>query len=145
MKYLHKKTFWIGLSIAALGSLAGAQSTPDATAAPMSRSEVKMETAEFLRSHRWDAAADNWVLKEGFEPPAGAPSRARVRAERDVFLRANRWDAAKDVWVPLKPGPGEPQAKTRAQVAEETRQFLRTHEWNETKGAWSDKAPRRKG
>jgi hypothetical protein len=148
MKYLTKKTFWIGLSFAALGSVANAQSAPSdliVAAAPATRAEVKMETAEFLKSHRWDPAVDNWVLKDGFDAPAGVRPRTEVRAERDAFLKANRWDSAKEAWVPVKSERGEPPTRTRAQVAAETQQFLKTHEWDETKGAWSEKAPRRKG
>lgn len=133
-----------GLFFAFTGSVLQAQGTsaPPA-AAPLAREQVKMERDEFIRTHQWDAVAENWVLKPGMEGPAGVKARAEVKAERDAFLRNNRWNPVSSQWEPLTKGPRDVSKMTRAQVRNETRQFVRTHQWDDIKGAWVEVAPRK--
>lgn len=133
-----------GLFFTLAGGVVQAQGTSDpAAAAPLTRDQVKMERDEFIRTHRWDAVAENWVMKEGMEAPAGVKMRAEVKAERDEFLRNNRWNPVSDQWEPLTKGPRDVSKMTRAQVRNETRQFVRTHQWDEAKSAWVEVTPRK--
>ena len=134
----------LGLFFAFTGGMAQAQGTSDtATAAPLTRDQVKMERDEFLRTHQWDAVSENWVLKKGMEAPAGVKARAEVKAERDTFMRNNRWNPVTSDWEPLTKGPRDMGKMSREQVRNETRQFVRTHQWDEVKGAWVEVAPRK--
>jgi hypothetical protein len=137
---MQQKTLVLMLSAAIL-ALAGhssqaQQATSSASSAPLTRAQVKMERDEFIKSHRWDEPSENWVLKQGFEPPAPMKGRAEVRKERDEFLSKNRWDAATGNWIPLAQ-PRVISQLSREQVRRETREFLRTHEWDEVTEAWS--------
>ena len=109
--------------------------------APATREQVKIERNEFLKTHRYDAHTENWVMKPEFEAPAGMKTREQVRAERDEFLRNNRFDYPSGLWVPLKGSNAPESTKTRAQMREETRQFVRTHEWDSVKEVWQDVKP----
>ena len=111
------------------------QAAATATPAPLTRAQVKMERDEFIKSHRWDADKETWVLKDGFEPPSPMKGRAEVLKERDEFLKANRWDANTESWVPLVK-PREISQLSRSQVRKETREFLRTHEWDTATESW---------
>ena len=111
------------------------------TEAPMTRAQVKMERDEFLKSHTWDGATDNWVLKPGYESPAGMKTRAEIKADRDEVLRNNRWDEASDSWIPLKDKPRDISKMSREQLRAETRAFVRTHSWDEATQTWLDKRP----
>ena len=121
------------------GAVAHAQTA--AATAPETRAQVKMDTVDFLKTHRYDDVSESWVLKSGVEPPAGVKSRAEVKAERDAFLRANKY-SEEDGWVPLKE-PRDLGKMTRAQVKDETRTFLATHTYDELKGAYVDKPERK--
>lgn len=141
---LHVASVVFGLFFAFTGGLAQAQGTSDtAAAAPLTRDQVKMERDEFLRTHQWDAVAENWVLKKGMEAPAGVKTRAEVKAERDTFLRNNRWNPVTSDWEPLTKGPRDMSKMSREQVRNETRQFVRTHQWDDVKGAWVEVAPKK--
>ena len=129
-------SLWLGL-VLATSNLALAQTAP----APLTREQVKMERDEFLKSHRYDNLADNWVMKPEFEAPAGVKTRDQVRAERNEFLRNNRYDETTSSWVPLKGEVASASTKSRQQVREETRQFMRTHRWNEAKEVWEEYKP----
>jgi len=118
-----------------------AQAADAASPAPLTRAQVRMERAEFVKTHRWDTATENWVLKPGFEAPAGMKSRAQVKAERDEVLRNNRWDERTSSWVPLKGKPRELSSLTREQVRAETIQFMRSHRWDEETETWVPKSP----
>lgn len=60
---------------------AGHAQTSETTAtAPPTRAEIKMETAEFLKTHRWDDEMSAWVLKSGVETSVGIKSRAEVKS-----------------------------------------------------------------
>ena len=50
------------LVLAATATLAQSQSAAPSPGA-MTRQEVKIERDEFMRSHQWDNAYGNWVLK----------------------------------------------------------------------------------
>lgn len=113
------------------------------TAASPARAEVKMDTADFLKTHRWDDNMSVWVLKSGVEAPAGVKPRAEVKAERDAFMRTHKWQNDSSTWVPIKTGPRDLGTMTRAQLAAETKQFLATHTFDEEKGVYVEKAPRK--
>lgn len=141
---LHAASLVAGLFFALAGGVVQAQGTSGpAAAAPLAREQVKMERDEFIRTHQWDAVAENWVLKPGMEGPAGVKARAEVKAERDEFLRNNRWNPVSSQWEPLTKGPRDMSKMTRAQVRAETRQFVRTHQWDDIKGAWVEVTPRK--
>lgn len=130
------------LSVAALASgllLAQGVQAQGTQSPVQTREQVRMETKEFLRTHRWEEATDTWVLKSGFEPPAGVRSRAEVKAERNAFLAANRWNEAESRWVPIKGEPRNMSSLTRDEVRRETAAFLRSHRWDEEKSAWIDR------
>jgi hypothetical protein len=136
---MQQKTLVLMLSAAIL-ALAGhpsqAQQSPSTPApAAMTRAQVKMERDEFIKTHRWDAGNETWVLKQGIEPPGSMKGRAEVRQERDEFLKNNRWDASANSWIPLVK-PREISQLSRDQVRKETQQFLRTHEWDTAAEAW---------
>jgi hypothetical protein len=120
-----------------LGSTLGmVQAQSMDASAPPTRSTVKMETKEFVRTHRWDELSDTWMLKSGVEPPTGVLSRATVRAQRDEFLRLNRWDEPTEAWIPRKPAPPTISSLTREEVRVETSAFVRTHRWDEEVEGW---------
>jgi hypothetical protein len=134
----------LGLLLASSVTLSSAQSATEATTAPLTRAQVKMERDDFLKSHTYDSATETWMVKKGFEAPAGMKTRAEIKAERDEFLRNNRYDSATETWIPLKNQPRDMSGLTREQVREETRQFVRTHAWDDVKGAWVDRSPAKK-
>jgi hypothetical protein len=132
--------------LGALGSPAPvlAQTSPSTAAPGTTRAQVKMERAEFLKSHLWDPATDTWVLRPGFEPPEGVKTRVQIKAERDEFLGKNRWDDATGSWVPRAGAPRVVSSLSRAQVKAETVQFMKTHRWDESKEEWVDRPASKK-
>ena len=124
------------------GAAAHAQTAASPKAAP-ARETVKMETIDFLRTHRWDDERSSWMLKSGVDAPVGVKPRAEVKAERDTFLRANRWSTETSNWEPIKGGSRDMGTMSRAQVAAETKQFLATHTFDEEKGVYVAKTPRK--
>ena len=136
----------LALSGAALGVQAQqADKAPKVAAASSEppRTQVKMERDEFLKTHRWDAPTDLWMLRAGVEPPAGVLSRTEVKAARDTFLSNNRWDESRGGWVRLRAAPRVINNLGGEQVRLETRQFLRTHRWDEATSMWIEKTPAR--
>jgi hypothetical protein len=131
----------LALAMACSAGTALAQNASPAQAAPLTRAQVRMDTAEFLKTHEWIDATDTWVLKSGYEPPTGVVSRATVKAQRDEFLRNNRWDDRNAVWSPRKPVPPTVSGLTRAQVRADTAAFTRTHHWDEEKSEWLANPP----
>lgn len=131
-------SLWLGL-VLATSNLALAQTAP--APASMTREQIRMERDEFLKSHFYDPHTENWVMKPGFEAPAGMKTREQVRAERDEFLRNNRFDYASGFWLPIKGSTGPQSTRTRAQIREETRQFMRTHQWDTAKETWQEVKP----
>ena len=125
------------------GAAAHAQTAESTAKAPTTRAEVKMDTADFLKTHRWNDEMSVWELKSGVEAPAGVKPRAEVKAERDTFLRANKWQNDTSTWVPIKSGPRDLGTMSRAQLAAETKQFLATHTFDEDKGTYVEKPPRK--
>ena len=140
LKRLLALPLLLGIALAT-SPLVNAQTAAATPQAPLSREQVKMERDEFLKTHRYDVETDNWVLKPGFEAPAGVKNREQVKAERDEFLRNNRYDNESHTWVPRKPSAGVASTLTRAQVREETRQFMRTHQWDSFNQAWQEVKP----
>lgn len=139
MKSIYRLPLIVGLTLASMnGTLLAQTASTMSVAASPSRSQVKMERNEFLKSHRYDESTQTWVLKSGFEPPAGVMSRADVRSSRDEFLRTHRFDR-NDGWVTLKTGPRDLGTMSRAQVQAETKQFLRSHRFNEESTSWEPK------
>jgi hypothetical protein len=103
------------------------------------RLQVKMERDEWIKTHRWDPVAGEWVLKSNALPPKGVKSRDEIKAERDAFLRAHRWDREQG-WVPLKTERSL-SARSRAEVKAETAQFSRTHRWDEGRDSFVSTGP----
>jgi hypothetical protein len=135
MKRQSTSSLVIGLFLAAgCGSLLA--QTPAPTASTVTRAEVKMETAEFKKTHVYDAVNETWMVKPGMDAPAGMKSRAQIKAERDEFLRNNRWEENSSTWVPLKGKPREMSSLTREQVKAETIAFLKTHRFDENTETW---------
>ena len=123
-----------------LGSPAHAQEVASSsTSAPETRAQVKMDLAEFRRTHTWNPASETWTLKPGIEPPEGGKSRAQVKAERDDFLSKNKWSEVTETWIPREGAPRNLSTRTRAQIKAETAQFMRTHRWDEETENWVDK------
>lgn len=139
MKHLRMLPTLLALAITVAGGSVYAQAPAASAAAPVTRAEVKMETAEFLKTHRWDAVNENWVLKSGVEAPAGVKTRAAIKADTNQFLRNNRWDEASSSWVSLKEKPRNLSTMTRAQVRAETSRFVRTHTFDEETQSWVDR------
>ncbi len=139
MKHLRMLPTLLALAITAVGGSVYAQAPPASAAAPLTRAQVKMETADFLKSHRWDEIGENWVLNAGVEAPAGVKTRAEIKAETHQFLRNNRWDDTSSSWVPLKGKPRDLSTMTRAQVRAETSRFVRTHTFDEITQSWVDR------
>lgn len=82
MKRGQVLTVLFSLLFAVAGGAVNAQTAGDNVAALLSRAQVKKERDDFYKSHQYDAATENWVLRPGFEPPTGAMSRDEVKAER---------------------------------------------------------------
>ena len=55
------------------------------SAAGLTREQVNMDRETFLSMMRWDEPTGMWVLKSGFEPPAGIKTRAEVMQITDIF------------------------------------------------------------
>jgi len=107
------------------------------------RQQVKMERDEFLKTHRWDEASEEWMLKSGVEPPVGVKSRAEVKAERDSFLRTHRWEEPSGTWKTIGGEPRNLSGLSREQVKQDTARFLGTHRWDEQSESWVERAPLR--
>lgn len=142
IKRLQCLPLLLGLFLASGAGMVSAQS--DKAGASPTRAQVKMERDEFLKTHVYDQATENWVLKAGVEAPAGMKSRAEMKAERDQFLRNNRYDQPTLSWVPLKGTPRDLGAMSREEVRNETRNFARTHHWDATTDSWVEQAPPKK-
>lgn len=113
------------------------------TTAPLTRAEVKMERAEFLKTHRWDVRTETYVLRDHVTPPAGMKTRAEIKAERDDFLSKHRWEG-ENGWVRIAAAPRDVSTVPREQFRSETAQFLKTHRWDEENDRWVERAPRKK-
>lgn len=142
MKRLH--VLFLGLLFASTAGMVSAQGVGDKAGTSMSREQIKKERDEFMRTHQYDNAAENWVLKPGVEPPAGMKPRAAVKAEREEFLRNNRYDGPSEKWVSLKGTPRDLSTMPREQLRAETNQFIRTHRWDPVTDTWVEQAPRTK-
>lgn len=142
MTRFPKRFRLLGVLLAAAGATSAfAQAAVAPPAEPLTRAQVRMERAEFVKSHRWDEATANWVLKPGYDAPVGMKTRAQVMAERDEVLRNNQWDERTGTWVPLKGKPREISTLSREQVRKETAEFIRTHRWDEETETWMLKSP----
>ncbi len=131
MKNLKIPLLLLGLVFAGTTGIANAQT------APLTRAQVKIERAEFMKSHHWDSASETWVVHPGYEAPDSMKTRAQIKSERDEFMKNNRWDAAKEQWVPLK---GQPKGTlTREQVKAERAAFVRTYVWDSAQEVWVEK------
>jgi hypothetical protein len=130
---------------AALASGTAFAQTPEEVACAKTRAEVKADCIQFLKTHRWDEGAGNWVLKTGVRPPEGVKSREEIKAERDKFLAVNRWNDGKTAWEPI-PGKARDLSKeplgcdlTRADVKKDCAQFMKTHRFDEGLGIYVKK------
>lgn len=133
----------IGVALFGTGWTVAQTPAPAAPAAPLTRAEVKMERAEFLKTHRWDVRTDTYVLREHVTPPAGMKTRAEIKAERDDFLSKHRWEG-ENGWVRIAAAPRDVSTVPREQIRAETAQFLKTHRWDEENDRWIERAPRKK-
>jgi len=134
MKNFNILSLTLAMSLTTVCGSALAQAAP--SAAPATRAEVKMDAAEFKKTHVYDQVMDVWVVKSDMEPPQGMKSRAQIKAERDEFLRNNRWSENGSVWIPLKGKPRDMSTMTREQVKAETIAFTKTHRWDENTETW---------
>jgi hypothetical protein len=144
MKRMKFAPLVVGLIFSAVMGATHAQTTAAPAAAAPTRAQIKMERDDFIKSHHWDAVAENWIVNPGFEPPVGLKARAEIRAERDEYLRNFRWDAGLNAWIPLKAKPRDISKLTRAEMRAETAAFARTHSWDPTTQTWVEKAPAKK-
>jgi hypothetical protein len=146
MKRLQVIPLLLGLFFAFTAGVVNAQTVGGDVAAPLTREQVKKERDDFFKTHKYDAATENWVLRPGFEPPSGTKSRDEVKAELDEFLKTHKYDQPTETWVPVKGTPRDVSKMTRAQVRAETKQFYRTHDWDEVSSTWVEKkaSPRTK-
>ncbi len=138
-QFLTKRTYLLSAltaGVLAISGLAQAQTTVAKSETTLTRGQVKIERDEFLKTHRYDSATENWVLKSGIEPPPGIKSRAEIKAQRDEFLRNNRYDTATEAWVPVKGDATKTSTKSRRDVKEETLHFVRTHHWDDVTETW---------
>ncbi len=124
----------IGMSLATTVGLVSAQTS--ATKTEESRSQVKMDRDEFLKTHTYDAGRQEWMLKPGVQTPTGVTPRAEITAARDKFLSMHRWNAGSQDWVKL-PGPREMSKVSRSQVKMERDAFTKTMVFNNETGLWS--------
>ncbi|MDP4076357.1 DUF4148 domain-containing protein [Acidovorax sp. A1169] len=137
MNRIHYPSLLIALAIASTIGAAQAQSSTGASpGGAATRTQVRMETKEFLKTHRWDEITETWMLKNGVEPPVGVIPRAVFRSQRDDFLRKNSWNDMNSTWVPRDPVPATLSNLTRAQQQADTLAFMRTHSWDEEGGEW---------
>jgi hypothetical protein len=136
MKPTRRSTLLLALLLVGAVNLGHAQSADPAAAVSPTRMQIRMETKEFLSTHRWDEPTEVWVLKSGVEPPVGVVSRATVKAKRDEYMRLYRWDEPTDTWIARKPVPATPSNLSRKQVRADTVAFARTHHWDEQLEAW---------
>lgn len=142
MKRLQTLSPLLALILVSAAGMASAQQAAGGMGdASATRTQIKMERDEFLKTHRYDEATSNWVLNSGIEPPVGIKSRAEVKSERDQFLRNNRYDTRIKTWMPLKTQPRDLNAMSREEMNSETEHFMRTHRWDEVSGSWMEKAP----
>ena len=147
IQFLTKRNYLGSALVAgvlAISGLAQAQTTAVKPEPTLSRDQVKMERNEFLKTHRFDTATENWVLKSGVEPPAGIKSRSEIKALRDEFLSNNRFDTATETWAPIKGETSKVSTKSRREVREETLNFVRTHHWDDVTETWTENPPRGK-
>jgi hypothetical protein len=135
MKRLQAMLLPLGFVLASTVSVVSAQMPADSGG--KTRAQVKMETADFLKTHQWDAEREAWYMKPDVDPPAGVRSRADVKAERDAWLKVHRWDGNKAAWVSLDQ-PRDMSTLSREQVKAETKMYLKTHHYDETSSAWTD-------
>ena len=144
MKRNHASPLFWALALAVVTTWGPAQAADPAAAVSPTRAQVRMETKDFLKTHRWDESNDTWVLKSGVEPPTGVMSRAVVKAQRDEFLRLNRWDEPTDTWKSRSPVPAQASTLTREQVRADTLAFTRSHHWSEETERWEKNLPLKK-
>lgn len=139
MKRLQVLPLLLGLFFAFTAGVVNAQTVGGDVAAPLTREQTKKERDDFFKTHQYDAATENWVLRPGFEPPTGTKSRAEVKAELDEFFKTHKYDAANETWIPVTGAPRDLSKLTRAQVRAETAQFYRTHVWDDVSGSWVER------
>jgi hypothetical protein len=128
------------LATAAVLGLPAAFAQPSVGAAtPLSRENVRAETVEFLRTHKWDEGVGSYVPKTVVAVPSYATSRAEIRSQTESFLKLNRWEEEQSAWVPRAGAERQVTSTSRAQVKEETRQFLRTHKWDDAASGYVER------
>lgn len=125
--------------IAVVSPSLGWAQVADATGEPKTRQEVRVETADFMKMHRWDETQNAWVPDDSV--PRGSPaSRAEVHAEMHEFLRGSHWEDRESMFVPNHPSHVLSNL-TCDQVRTETVAFVRTHHWDEPSESWVSNLP----
>ncbi len=66
------------------------------------RQQVREARDDWLRTHRWDPGADEWMLLEAQPRDPGGLTRDQVHRETLEFLRNHEWDDPSSSWK-LKP------------------------------------------
>ncbi|MBI5716895.1 MAG: hypothetical protein HZC37_04315 [Burkholderiales bacterium] len=130
----------VGALAMAVVGVAQSQAAGADVSCPRTRAEVRDECVAFMKTHRWDEAAGDWLLKSGAKSsaklPEGVTPREKVKAERDAFLRANKWNEAGAQWEPLGAKTRDLSQLSRVEVQKETAAFMRTHQWDEGTAAY---------
>ena len=154
MKNVQWKRVGLALCWGLMASAVQAQTPAAAADEPLScvtkDPAQRARCREFFKTHQWDEAKGDYVLKSGAKPPRrpvppeGIKTRQEVRAERDQFMRNNRWDPEREEWVPLGGTPRELSSMSRADMRRDTAAFMRTHRWDEVSGTYLERKPRSK-
>lgn len=141
---MTKSTYFSPLILSAvllaLSSTVYAQTTANTTVAA-SRSDVRMDRDEFLKTHRYHEDDRDWMPNAAIKSDS---SRAQMKAARDQYLSTNRWDEANDDFTPMAGIPREMSTMSREAVKMETMQFVRTHDWDKASSKWVKKPMRAK-
>jgi hypothetical protein len=117
------------------GALCAVGTTAQAQEAPLTREQVQMDRATFLKLMQWDEHTGMWVLRSNMEPPKGVTSRSEVLAMRDEWLRHHRYDETSGTWLTVGT-PREMSKLTREQVNMETVRFLMMYRFDESRSEW---------
>ena len=134
MSFSINRSFVITGLVLGLSALAWAPA--QAQGSGITRAQVQMERDAFLSMARWDAGADNWVLRDDMPMPKDVKTREEVKAMRDKFLSMHNWDNDNAKWVPVTGAPRDMSKLTREQVAAETARFLKMYRFNERSSEW---------
>jgi hypothetical protein len=141
---MTQRTYFTNLIFSALlisATSAVYAQTTSKPAVPATRSEVRMDRDEFLKTHKYDEVNSDWTPNTPFKSES---SRADVKMARDKFLSTNRWDEANDDFTPMAETSRNWGSMSREDRKMETMQFVRTHNWDNASSQWVKKPMRAK-